>query len=165
MVYKCISLDSEEQKDYFKSKGRYKRTNENLELFKIKLKIIRLLHLFFKQYIYLSLEQFLYDFANVKNNTIKSSPHSSELLSEDITDDQITNELIQSFVNDKIKEYFSFELYRCFNFNEDSKLVSILRDLMLYEDDDLKAASASLLYDIYNVSDCMISSVINCVLL
>jgi hypothetical protein len=108
------------------------------------------LHLFFKQYIYLSLEQFLYNFANVKNNTIKGSPHSSELLSEDITDDQISDELIQSSVNDKIKEYFSFELYRCFNFNEDSKLVSILRDLMLYEDDDLKAASASLLYDIYN---------------
>jgi hypothetical protein len=166
-IYKKNEYDESKKRKFLKN-WRYEKTIENQKIFKIKFQVIKLLHLFFKQYIYLSLEQFFFDFAKRTDNTIKSSPEEiiismdspGTLSANDITqdvDDQLYLYLILLPDDNKMKIFFSIERYQCFNFDKNSldsskgsKLVNILQDLMLYEDDDLKAASASLLYDIYN---------------
>lgn len=56
--------------------------------------------------------------------------------------------------HERLHSYFTFEHYQYFDYtkNKGKKLVNILQDLMLYEDNTLSASSAALLFDIYNVS-------------
>jgi hypothetical protein len=68
----------------------YNNQSADFKIFHIKLKIVKLIQIFFKQYIYLALEKYLFDFGNIKNNTIKSflldvcNPPST-LYTEDMT--------------------------------------------------------------------------------
>jgi hypothetical protein len=174
-VYKKNENDENKKRNFFK-KERYDRTIENQKVFRIKFQVIKLLHLFFKQYIYLSLEQFLYDFAKRKINNIKSFPEEI-IITMDFSPGTFPANDITQQVDDQpylvllprcseMKNFFSIKRYQCFNFDMNKKLVDILQDLMLYEDDDLKAASAALLYDIYNkehvmFDDAKLSHIVN----
>ena len=59
---------------------------------------------------------------------------------------------VVGFDQSKLQKCFSiFEYYCCFHVQE-KKLVNILQDIMLYQDDELRIASVTLLFDIYSVS-------------
>ncbi|XP_019854296.1 PREDICTED: uncharacterized protein LOC109583410 [Amphimedon queenslandica] len=107
----------------------YSFRQENLSLFRLKVNIIKVLHSFLKQLIYLGLERFLTTFPRLKIED-----------GEDLT------------THDGMKHLFSpFQLYQCFDVAtpEGSNLEAVLKYLMCYPNDDLRQASVTLLDDIY----------------
>lgn len=54
----------------------------------------------------------------------------------------------------RLKKLFTETAYECFNMNEKeepSKLITILFDLLKYQDDELRLSSILLLFDIFQV--------------
>jgi hypothetical protein len=135
------------------------KSYSKLGIFSIKLKIIKLLQILFKQYIYLAVEQLLFDFCNVKDNTIRSFPTDmfnppSILCTKDISSQM--NSLQLSALYKNIDKYFQFKHYQIFDPRHNQKLTDILLSLIWNEHYNMQSNCAKLLYEIDNRENIML---------
>ncbi|XP_019855415.1 PREDICTED: uncharacterized protein LOC109584207 [Amphimedon queenslandica] len=107
------------------------------------IKALKVIDIFFKQFIYLALEKFLYFFSECNNQ---------EFLWHFLLNDnapELTSDQTSQFCK-QLSNMYEFDEYKYFDVTTEQKLVKILRRLMNCKFDDLKSSAATLLYCIYD---------------